>query len=104
MDAIIGFLNNPAVLTIGGILWGFVIKYHPSWKAVPNHLIPWLTAIVTFIVKVCGPVEAQAAPGFVVAAGGLLGAALSAGWQAVVNSLIYETFLKTPAGTILKKP
>jgi hypothetical protein len=106
-----GFLNNPAVLTICPILWGLAVKYNPAWKNVPNAIIPYATAVVAFLVKVFSPEAAQASPmemlvvaktlgigGFF---GGLLGAGLSAGWQAIQNSLIYEVFLRHPANAVL---
>ena len=96
MDAILGFLQNPAVLTVAGILAGLLIKYWPPAAKIPNLLIPYLTAIVAFLVKVFGPAEAHAAGLIGGAVGGVLGSALGAGWQAILNSLIYEVFLRHP--------
>ena len=113
MEPILAFLNNPAFLTVGGVIWGLVCKYNPALKSIPNAVIPYATAAVAFLVKVFGPAEAQAGPleamvvgklaigGFF---GGLLAAGVSAGWQAIQNSLIYEVFLRTPAASVLRKP
>src|SRR5204863_2896141 len=97
MDAILGFLNDPTVLGICGIAWGLLVKYHPAWKNVPNGIIPYGAALMTFLVKVFGPAPAQAA--IIPAAALTVGAAaLAAGWQAILNSLIYEVFLRHPIG------
>lgn len=108
MDAFLGFLNNDLVLTLAGLIWGFVVKHHPGWKSVPNAFIPYGAAILTFFVKVFAPGEAHAytlaALPLVSAGAGILGAALAAGWQAILNSLIYETFLRKPSQAVLGKP
>ncbi len=105
MDGILGFLNNEAIITMLGVVWGLFVKYNPKGQSIPNLLIPYGTAIVAFLVKVFGPADAQAAPieamfmaklpigGFL---GNLLGAGISAGWLAIQNSLIYEVFLRHP--------
>ena len=103
MDAILSILNNPAVLTVLPIAWGLVVKYHPSWKNVPNSIIPYATAIVAFLIKVFAPSDAVASTGVAGAAIGIIGHAASAGWQAILNSLIYATFLRNPANVVLKK-
>lgn len=99
---------NSAILTLGGIAWGFVCKYHPKFKPVPNFLIPYFTFAVAFLVKLNEAVPADAAtlaalPG-VTLAGGVFAKVLAAGWQAILNSLIYEVFLKKPAAQVLQKP
>jgi len=108
MDAFLAILNNPAILTILPIAWGLVCKYHPAWKNVPNAIIPYVTAVVAFIVKVFAPEEAHAGALLAAlplsAAGGILGHAAQAGWQAIFNSLVYEVFLRHPANAVLAKP
>ena len=95
------------ILTLGGIAWGFVCKYHPKFKTVPNALIPYVTFAVTFLVKLTEAVPADAAgfaiPGVALSTG-VFAKVLAAGWQAILNSLIYEVFLKKPAEQILQKP
>jgi hypothetical protein len=103
MDAIFGLLNNPIFLTVVPITWGLVVKYHPAWAKFPNAAIPYLTAILAFLVKLAAPAEAHAASGVIGAAGGILGIAASAGWVAVQNSLIYEVFLRTGLSKYLTK-
>jgi hypothetical protein len=112
VDALLGFLNNPAVLTIVPIAWGLICKYHPAWASVPNSIIPYVTAVAAFLVKVFSPAPAEAGMLEAVVVGkfaiggffgGILTPAISAGWQAIQNSLIYEVFLRTPASLVLRK-
>lgn len=103
MDAILGFFNNPLFLTIVPVGWGLICKYHPAWKNFPNAAIPYVTLVMAFLTKLGAPADAHASfiPIGIVA--GPLGAALGAGWQAILNSLLYETFLRHPLGAVLKK-
>lgn len=96
------------LLTVGPIAWGLVCKYHPAWKGVPNALIPYATFAAAFLTKLAAPEAAHAAtfaamPAGVLAVGGVAGHALAAGWQAILNSLIYEVFLRHPVGAVLQK-
>lgn len=95
------------LLTVVPIAWGLVCKYHPAWKSVPNAIIPYVTFLATLLTRLLAPDAAQAgtlaALPLVGAVGGLLGHALGAGWQAILNSLIYETFLRHPANAVLVK-
>ena len=103
MDAILGFLNNPLFLTVAPILFGLVAKYHPAWAKFPNAAIPYLTALLAFLVKLAAPEPVNAAWGPLHAATGILGVAASAGWVAVQNALIYEVFLRTGRSKYLTK-
>ncbi len=101
MDGVLGFLGNPAFLTVAGIAWGLLVKYHPKWKGVPNAIIPYATAIVAFLTQLAGPAEAHAGTLYVLAIpfgkiGGFFGPVVAAGWQAIQNALIYEVFLRSP--------
>lgn len=106
MDAILGFLSSPAFLTIGGIAWSLAIKYWPPLAKFPNALIPYLNAAVALVTSLgAAGAGAVTTSTLAVMAGyepaeasrfGIAGAVFAAGWQAVVNSLIYEVFLKHP--------
>lgn len=96
------------LLTVVPIAWGLVCKYHPAWKGVPNAIIPYVSFALALVTKLAAPEAAHAgtlmvAP-VVTAAGGVVGHALAAGWQAILNSLIYEVFLRHPVGAVLQKP
>jgi hypothetical protein len=103
-----------SALTIIPIAWGLVVKYHPAWKSVPNAIIPYVTWLAALLTKMVAPAEAHAAD-FVVAGGVALvpmalpgflawtAPVLTSGWQAIQNALIYEVFLRGPAGAVWKK-
>ncbi|HEY6108677.1 MAG TPA: hypothetical protein VIV56_07220 [Gemmatimonadales bacterium] len=109
----IEFLNNPLVLTITTVLLGLAVKFYPSLAKVPNAIIPYLTALIAFFLKLAGGGAAAAttlgwagvgATPFMLAlshgqasATGVLLATLGASlWQAVTSSLTYEVFLRHP--------
>ncbi len=95
------------LLTVGPIAWGLVVKYHPAWAKVPNAIIPYATFLVTLLTKLLVPEAAHAGTiailPAVAAVGGIAGHALAAGWQAILNSLIYEVFLRHPTNAVLTK-
>lgn len=115
MNAVLGFLNNPLVLTIVTVLVGLITTYNPKLKKIPNEAISFLNAILAFTVKVAGSsvVAATAQPAawtaafapaaYVAAAHGsavtLAGHALDAGWQAVVSYLVFKVFRRCCAST-----
>lgn len=108
MDGVLGFLNDPMVLGFVGIIWGLFIKYHPKFSNWPNAAIPYLNTVLALIVKLAAPTEAHAGELAIIGtvlppALGFLGAAASAAWQAALNSLFYEVFLRHPAGAVLNK-
>ena len=96
------------LLTVVPIAWGLVVKYHPAWAKVPNAVIPYATFLVALLTRIASPEVANAGVVgsflHIGAVGGVLGAALSAGWTAIQNSLIYEVFLRHPANAVLKQP
>lgn len=97
MDAVIGILNNPILLTGVGLL----VKYVPGLAKVPNFLIPFLNALLAFVSQAVAPAEAHAAGGPLVVALGFgafsfLGPIGGAVWQSVQASLIHEFFLRHP--------
>jgi hypothetical protein len=102
MDAILGFLNHPIVITIVTVLFGLWCTYHPAAKNWPNAAISFLNVLIAFIIKVGAPASAHADSLSVVgvvpiAAGlGFGGLILSSVWQAVQSWLIYKCFLKHP--------
>ena len=93
------------LLTVVPIAWGLVVKYHPAWKTVPNAIIPWATFAVALVTAILAPTPAHAGTVAVVGAqvGGFLGPILLAGWRAILNSLIYEVFLRHPVVAVLTK-
>lgn len=93
------------LLTVLPIAFGFVVKYHPSWKNVPNALIPYFTFAVALLTKLSG-VGADAASVAYVTVGfsSVLSTVVSAAWVAIQNSLIYEVFLKGAASKVFRKP
>ena len=104
MDAILGFLNDPMVLGFIGILCGLLIKYNPRFANIPNSAIPYLNTLLAILAKMVAPADAHAAnaiviPGVAISTiliPGFIGTIVSAGWQAMLNSLVYEVFLRHP--------
>lgn len=104
MDAILGFLNNPILLAVVGL----VVKFVPGVRAVvANRLIPYITTVLAWLSGAIGPAEAHAAAGpialslpFFGLAGPLggLGAAL---WQSAQAYILHEWLLR---GVLPKKP
>lgn len=91
MDALIGFLNNPVVLTVAQLLFGFAIKKTPALAAWPNRLIPLFNALLAVLIKLAGPGEAEAGV-FGRSAGGLLNLVLEAGAQTLLTTGIHSSF------------
>jgi len=98
MDAILGAIQNPVILTVIQFLWGLVCKYAPALKAVPNASIPWVNFLIALIGALAGPQVAHAAFGGAV--GGFFGSVLGAGWTAIQTALIYEVFARAPLKNI----
>lgn len=99
MDAILGLLNDPAVLGVIGIGWGLLIKYHPKFASWPNSAIPYVNTVLAILVKLAAPADANANTLAVIGAvalPGFVGTVFSAAWQAMLNSLVYEVFLRHP--------
>ena len=92
MDAILGFFNNPMVITALQFVWGLAIKYYPRFGTWPNWTIPFCNTLIALLIALGAPHDAQAGIFGHVAVPGFLGLALNAGWSAVQTSLIYEVF------------
>jgi hypothetical protein len=104
MDAILGALQNPVVLTVIQFTWGLLCKYLPQLKAVPNASIPWANFLLALLGTLAGAQVAQAtaAPTVVV---GFFATVLGAGWSAIQTALIYEMFARAPLNFLgVKKP
>lgn len=118
----IGFLNNPLVLTVIVGAWGMLARFYPKLKDFPRWLIPGTSALLALLIKLGAPgtahadstgvdtvaaaqgldslaVVAMAAPG--VTFGTKVVASVG---QALLNSLLYDKFLKTPAVAKLEEP
>jgi hypothetical protein len=95
MDAILGALQNPVILTVIQFAWGLICKYLPALKNFPNASIPWVNFLLALLGTLAGPAPAVAA-GF----GGLLvsffAPVMQAGWSAIQTALIYEIFARVP--------
>ena len=98
MDAILGALQNPVILTVIQFAWGLICKYLPQLKAIPNASIPWVNFLIALIGALAGPQVAHAAFGGAV--GGFFGSVLGAGWTAIQTALIYEVFARAPLKNI----
>ena len=85
MDAVFGFLNNPVVLTLAQLLFGFAIKRLPALEGVPNKLIPLFNGVLALLIKLAGPGEAHASG---------LGDSLK-GFGSVVVDAAVQTLLST---------
>ena len=93
------------LLTVLPIAFGLVVKYHPSWKNVPNALIPYFSFAIALLTKLAEVGAPTAVVGYQVAGfGSVLVTLASAAWVAVQNSLIYDVFLRGAADKLLKKP
>lgn len=93
------------LLTVLPIAFGLVVKYHPSWKNIPNSLIPYFTFAIALLTKLAAVDAPVAVVGYQVAGfGAVIGTLASAAWVAIQNSLIYEVFLRGAADKVLKKP
>lgn len=105
MDAVLGALNNPIVLTAITLAWGLLIKFHPAFAKIPNMLIPYLNGILALVIKLAEPsvAHAQAAVGTPVDTHCILCAVGAAGWQAILSSLIFEVFMRHPLNAVVQK-
>jgi hypothetical protein len=104
MDAFLGFLNNPVILTIVTVLWGLLVKYHSAFKKVPNALIPYFNAAITLLVKLGAASAASAATAAPVVSQPVMALLGASFWQAVISSLVYEVFIRTGLSKALSKP
>jgi hypothetical protein len=104
MDAILGALQNPVILTVIQFAWGLLCKYLPQLKAIPNASIPWVNFALALLATLAGPAPAAAA-GFGGALVGFFLPVMQAGWSAIQTALIYEIFARAPLDKLgLKKP
>lgn len=104
MDAILGMLQNPVILTVIQFTWGLVCKYLPRLKNIPNASIPWVNFVLALLAALAGPAPAAAA-GFGGVLVGFFGPVWQAGWSAIQAALIYEIFARAPLTAIgVKKP
>lgn len=93
------------LLTVLPIAFGLVVKYHPSWKSIPNALIPYFTFAIALLTKLAQAAAPVAVVDYqVVGFTSVLATVASAAWVAIQNSLIYEVFLRGAADKVLKKP
>jgi 4-hydroxybenzoate polyprenyltransferase len=111
MDAILGFLNHPIVITILTIVVGLLGTYAPKFKQFPTAAISFLNALLAFLIKVGAPAEAHADVLYVVgvipiaALGtGLLATIGASVWQSVQSYLLFKVFLHDPIEKGLKIP
>lgn len=90
MDAIIGFLNNPFILTGLQLAFGLLIKKAPQLAAWPNRLIPLFNGLLAVLVKLAGPGTAEAGV-FGLSAGGLFSLILESGAQTLLTTGIHSS-------------
>jgi hypothetical protein len=95
MDAILGSLQNPVILTVIQFSWGLVCKYVPKLKGIPNASIPWVNFVLALLATLAGPQPAAAA-GFGGLLVGFFATVMQAGWSAIQTALIYEIFARVP--------
>ena len=104
MDAILGALQNPVILTVIQFSWGLLCKYLPQLKAIPNASIPWVNFVLALLATLAGPAPAVAA-GFGGVLVGFFTPVFQAGWSAIQTALIYEIFARSPLTSLgAKKP
>jgi len=108
VDEILKFLNNDAVLTVIGLLFGMAVKDHPALAKVPNATIPYLNALLALVVKLAAAAGGVAPSSYAVglnfadfhAAGAhvpeVVSTALAAGWQSLWTTLVYMVFIRAP--------
>lgn len=60
MDALVGLLQDPVVLSVVQLLVGLAVKRWSSLAAVPNKLIPLLNFLLAVLIKIGGPATAGA--------------------------------------------
>ena len=90
MDALIGFLNNPVVLTGAQLLFGLAIKKVPALEAWPNKLIPLFNGVLALLIKLAGPADANAS-GIGDALRGFGSLALEAALQTLLTTGIHSS-------------
>ena len=90
MDAILGFLNDPLVLTVIQLLFGLEIKRLPSLASVPNKLIPVLNGVLAILIKLGGPGVAHAS-GLGDSLRGFGGLLLDAGLQTLLTTGVHSS-------------
>jgi len=95
MDAILGSLQNPVILTVIQFTWGLLCKYLPALAKIPNASIPWVNFVLALLGALGGPAPAAAA-GFGGVLVGFFGPVMQAGWSAIQTALIYEIFARSP--------
>ena len=95
MDAILGSLQNPVILTVIQFTWGLLCKYWPALAQVPNASIPWVNFALALCGALAGPPVAEAA-GFGGVLVGFFMPVMQAGWSAIQTALIYEIFARSP--------
>ena len=95
MDAVLGSLQNPVILTVIQFTWGILCKYLPQMKDIPNASIPWVNFALALCGALVGPPVAEAA-GFGSVLVGFFAPVMQAGWSAIQTALIYEIFARSP--------
>lgn len=93
MDAFLGIINNPLVLTLVQLGFGVAIKKVPWLAAWPNKLIPLFNGVLALLVKIAVPdadagilgIDVKGAGGF------LLNAVVEAAGQTLISTGIHST-------------
>jgi hypothetical protein len=102
MDALMGFLNNPLVLTGVTMGFGLLATYHPKLADLARKWISYINVLIAFVVKATAPPEAHADTLYLLnvpmvsLGAGLLGAIGASVWQSVQSYLLYKVFLHDP--------
>lgn len=89
MEAVLGILNNPVVLTVVQILFGFAVKRWSVLASWPNKLIPLFNAVLALLIKLAVP-EAEAA-GIGEAAKGFGSLVLESVLQTIVSTGLHSS-------------
>lgn len=96
------------LLTVVPIIFGIIIKYRPELKNVPNAWIPYVSFALALLTELSGVSGVKPAgmvtAGFLGGLGAYLAPVADAGIRAILNSLIYDKFLRAPLGSVLRKP
>ena len=91
MEVVASFINNPIVLTIVQLAFGFLVKKWATLATWPNKLIPLFNAGLAVLVKLAAPAEAHADT---IAIAAVLG--LKWDWlKAVLVEAVGQTLLST---------
>jgi hypothetical protein len=94
-----GLIN--AALPLLLVVWGIALKYWPPLAKFPNAAIPYVNALLAFLVKVASPADAHAdstmVAGTAAAHASLWSMLLAGVIDSIKAAIMYEVFIRPPA-------